>query len=111
MPDKQAASPLVQIGLGEREGLVDTNARAPQHNDQTTHPPAMTSVSGLTHDRHDLVDRGRIGRVTAAFVRRDSPGVMAGHGRRGPRAAGGVQQLMSRHGSLLLESGLVCRLL
>jgi hypothetical protein len=71
----------------------------------------MTSVSGLTHDRHDLVDRGRIGRVTAAFVRRDSPGVMAGHGRRGPRAAGGVQQLMSRHGSLLLESGLVCRLL
>jgi hypothetical protein len=68
MPDEQGASPLVQISLGEREGLVDPNARAPQHNDQTTHPPAVASVSDLTHDRDDLVDRGRIGRVRAAFV-------------------------------------------
>ena len=101
VPDEQAPSPLVEVGLGEREGLVDPNARAPQHNDQTPHPPAVTAISGLAHDRDDLVDRGRIGGVTASFVRRDSAGVMAGHRRRGPRAAGGVQQLMSRHGSLL----------
>src|ERR1700748_1280803 len=55
----------------------------------------------MAHDRDDLIDRGRIGRVTTAFVRRDPAGVMAGHCRRRPRAAGGVQQLMSRHGSLL----------
>ncbi len=77
------------------------DACAPQHNDQTAHPPTVTSISGLAHDRDDLVDRGRIGGVPAAFVRWDPAGVMAGHCRRGPGTAGGVQQLMSRHGSLL----------
>jgi hypothetical protein len=80
---------------------VDPDAGAPQHNDQTAHPPAVTSVSGLAHDRDDLVDRGRIGRVAAARVRWDPAGMMAGHCRRGSGTAGGVQQLMSRHGSLL----------
>jgi hypothetical protein len=97
MPDQQAAAALVEVGLGERKRLVDPNARAPQHNDQT----AVTSVSGLAHDRDDLVDRGRIGRVPAALVRWDPAGMMAGHRRRGSGTAGGVQQLMSRHGSLL----------
>jgi hypothetical protein len=69
MPDQRAAATLVQIRLGERKGLVDPNARAPQHNDQTAHPPAVTSASGLAHDRDDLVDRGRIRRVPAALVR------------------------------------------
>jgi hypothetical protein len=101
MPDKQAASPLVEVGLGEREGLVYPNARAPQHNDQSPHPPAVTAISGLAHDRDDLVDLGRLGRVTATFVRWDPPGVVAEYWRRGPGAAGGVQQLMSRAGSLL----------
>jgi hypothetical protein len=89
MPDQQAATALVQIRLRERKGLVDPNARAPQHNDQTAHPPAVTSVSGLAHDRDDLVDRGRIGRVTAAFVWWDPAGMMAGHvaGDRGRPAA------------------------
>jgi hypothetical protein len=33
MPDQQTAAALVEIGLGKREGLVDPNARAPEHND------------------------------------------------------------------------------
>src|SRR6476619_3230374 len=36
MPDQETAAALVEIGLGEREGLVDPNARAPQHDDQTS---------------------------------------------------------------------------
>ena len=101
MPYQQAAPALVQIGLGERKGLVDPNARTPQHNDQTTHPPAVSGVSGLAHNRDALVDCGRICRLPAAFVRWDPAGVIAGHCRRGPGTAGGVQQLMSKHGSLL----------
>jgi hypothetical protein len=54
MPDQQTASALVEVGLGERERLVDANTRAPQHNDQTTHPPTVTTLSGLAHDRNDL---------------------------------------------------------
>jgi hypothetical protein len=49
----------------------------------------VTTVSGLAHDRDDLVDRGRIRRVPAALVRWDPPGMMAGHRRRGPGTAGG----------------------
>ena len=35
VPNKQAATALVEVGLCEREGLVYPNACAPQHNDQT----------------------------------------------------------------------------
>ena len=80
---------------------MDPKARAPQHNDQTSHPPAVTAVSGVAHDRDDFVDRGRIGRIPPALVRWDPAGVMAGHRRRRARTTGSVQQLMSRHGSLL----------
>jgi hypothetical protein len=111
MPDEQTASPLVQISLGECERLVNPQTGSPKHHDHTTHPPAVTTVSGLAHDRDDLVDRGRIRRIPATLVRWDPPGMMAGHRRRGPGTAGGVQQLMSRHGSLLLESGQDCCLL
>ena len=34
VPDEQAASPLVEVGLGEREGPC-IDAGAPQHDDQT----------------------------------------------------------------------------
>jgi hypothetical protein len=105
MPDEQTASPLVQVSLGECERLVNPQTGSPKHHDQTPHSPAVTIVSGLAHNHDDLVDHGRIRRIPAAFVRWDPPGVMAGHRRRGSGTAGGVQQLMSRHGSLLLESG------
>jgi len=90
MPDQQTAAPLVQVSLGERERLIDPNARAPQHHDQTPHPPSVTAVSSLAHDRDDFVDRRRVRRVPAALVRRDPASVMAGHRRRRPGAASGV---------------------
>jgi hypothetical protein len=68
VPDEQTASAFVEVGLGERQRLVDANARAPQHYDQPAHPPAVTAVPGLAHDRDDLVDGGRTGRVPTAFV-------------------------------------------
>ena len=55
MANKQAAAALVEVGLGEREGIVYPNARAPQHHDQTTHPPSASGVSRLTHDRDERV--------------------------------------------------------
>jgi len=42
MADQQAASSLVEVGLGECERLVDAKARAPEHDDQAAHPPAVT---------------------------------------------------------------------
>jgi hypothetical protein len=88
MPDQQTAVPLVQIRLGERKCLMYPNTGSPQHNDQTPHPTAVTTVSGLAHNRNDLVDRERIRRMTTAVVRRDPPDVMVGHRRRRPRSAG-----------------------
>jgi hypothetical protein len=65
------------------------------------HPPAVTTVASLAHDDDDLVDRRRIGPIPSAFVRWDPAGVMAGYRRRRARTTGGIQELMSRHGSLL----------
>jgi len=88
VPDQQTPSPLVQVSLGERERLIDPHTGSPQHDDQTSHPPAVTIVSGLAHHRDDLVDRGRIARITAGFGRWYPPGVMAGHRGRRTGAAG-----------------------
>ena len=82
MADQQTASALVQVGLSEHERLMDPQTGSPQHNNQTPHPPPVTAVSGLAHDRNDLVNRGRICRIPPALVRWDPPDVMAGHRRR-----------------------------
>ena len=91
---------LRSVSASERASWIRTPAR---HSTtiRPAHPPAVTSVSGLAHDRDDLIDRGRIRRIPAALVRWNPAGVMAGQCRRGPGTAGGVEQLMSRHGSLL----------
>ncbi len=108
--DEETASPPVEVGLGERERLVDPKARSPQHHDQPAHPPAVTIVSGLPHDRDDLIDRGRIRRIPTPWS--------AGSGRRNDRAslpasAGGRRRPTTAEQTWLppLESGLVCRLL
>jgi hypothetical protein len=45
-PDKQRPAPRIQVGLGERERLVDAQPGAPQHDDQAAQPAAVDAVAG-----------------------------------------------------------------
>ena len=70
---------VVEVVLGERERLLDAQAGAPEHDDHRSHPPAVTVIGRVAHDRHDLLDRGRVGGVAHALVARRATGVIAGH--------------------------------
>jgi hypothetical protein len=64
--------------LCERERFVDTQAAAPEHDDQRAQAPPVAVLPGEAHDRDDLLDRRRVGRVAhplicAAHAPRDSP--------------------------------------
>src|SRR5829696_6755284 len=45
-PHQQRATARVQVGLGERERLVDAQAGSPQHDDQAAQPAAVHAVAG-----------------------------------------------------------------
>jgi hypothetical protein len=57
---------------------VDAQAGAPEHDDQPTEPLAVGAIAGGAHDRDDLLDGRRIGRVAKSLVARRAPGVEAG---------------------------------
>ena len=40
-PDQQRAAARIEVGLGERERLVDAQPGAPQHHDQAAQPAAV----------------------------------------------------------------------
>ena len=61
MAHEQSAAALAEIRLLKRERLPDSQPRAPQHDDQPTHAITVDAITGLTHDRDDLLDPGRIG--------------------------------------------------
>jgi hypothetical protein len=56
VPDEQAASALVEVGLCERERLMDPQTGSPEHDNQPTHPPTVSAVASAAHDRNDLID-------------------------------------------------------
>jgi hypothetical protein len=56
--DEQRSAARVEVGLGERERLVDAQAGAPEHDDQAAQPAAVDAVAGTAHDGDDLLDRG-----------------------------------------------------
>jgi hypothetical protein len=62
----------------------------------TTHersrPQAMRRCAGDTHHGHDFLDGRRIGGIAQTFVARRSAAAEAGHGRRRPATARGVEQ-------------------
>src|SRR5215207_6002858 len=64
--DEQRSAACVEVGLGERERLVDAQARAPEHDDQPAQPAAVDAVAGTAHDGDDLLDRWRVGWVAEA---------------------------------------------
>jgi len=57
--DQDWAATRVQIALGQRKRLADPQAGAPQHDDQTTQPGAVSIVAGGAHDGDDLLDARR----------------------------------------------------
>jgi hypothetical protein len=85
-PHQQRSAAGVQVGLGERERLVDSEPGAPQHDEQAAQPPAMHAVAGAAHDSHDLLDRRRVGGVAHSLLRGGRPawnsGIVAGERRR-----------------------------
>jgi hypothetical protein len=54
---------------------VDAQPGAPQHDDQAAQPAAVDAVAGAAHDGHDLLDRGRIGRVAHPLVAQRAAGM------------------------------------
>jgi hypothetical protein len=70
----------VEVVLGDGDRLVDGQPRAPEQHDQRPQTGAVDTVAGLAHDRDDLLDRGRIGRVAQPLVARRAPGEKAGQG-------------------------------
>jgi hypothetical protein len=73
--DEQRSAARVQVGLGERERLVDPQAGAPQHDDQAAQSAAVDAVAGAAHDGDDLLDRGRVCGVAHPLVARRAAGV------------------------------------
>ena len=89
VPDKDRAAALVQIGLGQRQRLLNPQPGAPQHDDQRVETMAVASMRSLAHDRHDLIGRRRVGEVALALVARGYPDAAPWRGRRRTAPAGG----------------------
>jgi hypothetical protein len=97
-PDDDRAALEVQVALGKRERLADSQPGAPKHDDQATSAEAVGAISGLAHDGDDLLDALRIGGVMPALVPRRPPNVIAGERGGRPTTTSGIQQLR-RHDS------------
>jgi hypothetical protein len=65
-PHEQGTATGIEVGLGERERLVDAQSGAPQAHDQPAQPTPLRVVTGGAPDRDDLLDLGRIGRGARA---------------------------------------------
>ena len=96
--DQQRAAPGVEVVLCERERFVDAQAAAPEHDDQRAQAPPVAVLPGKAHDRDDLLDRRRVGRVALALIARRTPRVIARKGRRRAASAGGVENYGHGHG-------------
>jgi hypothetical protein len=81
-PHQQRAAALIEIGLYERERLLDAEPGAPQDHDQAVKPAAVGKITRRPHDGDDLLDLGRIRRGTLTLVPWRSTGVESRHGRR-----------------------------
>src|SRR4051794_549628 len=99
---EQRAAPRIKVRLAEGEGLVDPQARAPQHDDERAQPRRMKPAAGVSHDGDDLGHGGWVGRVALALVAGRAPSVEARHGGRRPRAAGRIEKDLGHDASLRL---------
>jgi hypothetical protein len=77
---------------------------APQDDDHRSHGPAMGVIGSMAHYRHDLLHRGRVGRVEHAVVARRAAGVVTGERRRRATAPSRVEHGQHGHGSSSQET-------
>ena len=94
--DQHGAAALIEIGLSERERLVDAQPGAPENHDQAAQPAAVIAVTGRAHDGDDLLDLGRIGGVPQTLVARRATGVESRHRRRRSTTTRAIEQQL-RH--------------
>jgi hypothetical protein len=76
--------------LGKR--FIDAKTGSPQHHDQPAKPTTVQTVAGDPHDRDDLLDGRRVGRIPQALVARRTTGVKPGHRCRRPSTTGGIKR-------------------
>jgi hypothetical protein len=72
----------VKVGLGERKRLLNAQPTTPEHNDQSTQPPTMTTITGVAHYGDDLLHGRRVGRIAHPLVAGRPAGVEPRQGRR-----------------------------
>jgi hypothetical protein len=65
--------------------------RTPQHDDPAAKSTTVQSVVDDPHDRDDLLNGRRVGRISQAFVARGTTGVKAGHRRRRATTTSGIE--------------------
>jgi len=87
------ASPGLEIGLGERQRLVDPQSSPPKDHDERADPCAVHACAGSTHDRDDLLDPRWISGKAPALIARHAPAPIPRHRRGRATATGCVEQL------------------
>jgi hypothetical protein len=92
-----AAARGVEIALGQCKGLAGAQPGTPEQHDECPRPQSVQRVAGAAHDRDQLLDGRRIGRVAQCFVAWRTPAVVAGHRGRRTAAARGVEQKKTSH--------------
>jgi hypothetical protein len=72
---EQRAAATVEVGLVERQRLVNTQPGSPQYDDQRAQPAGMAPVAVGAHDRDGLLHSRRICRIAVSLVARRTAGV------------------------------------
>src|SRR3954451_16907023 len=83
---------MVEVGLVERQRLMDAQNGSPQDYDQGAQSASVQSIAGRAHDCDDLLDARRIGRIAQIFVALTTPGVEPRQRGRRTTTAGGIEQ-------------------
>src|SRR6266511_794946 len=91
----------LQISLPKRERLRDPKPGAPKDDHKSAEAKPRRAIAGPAHDRDDLLDPRRVGRVSPALVSRRTTGAVSRQGGRRATAARGVKRCDCAHGSLL----------
>jgi len=98
---------VVEVGLVERQRLVDPPARAPQHDHEAAQAATVAPVAGSAHDRDDLLDGRRVGRITASLIPWRTAGVLPRHRGRRPPTTRGIEQHFAHDSSSGVNGTLV----
>jgi hypothetical protein len=104
-PDEHRAEAAVRVTLLEGECFADPQAGTPEQHDQRAKAVTVSAVADRAHDRDDLLNARRIGRVPLALVAWWTPSVIARHSRGRSAVTSGVQQHGFHESSLVKQVG------